>query len=130
MILNNPYQQYQQNSIMTASPGELILLLYDGAIKFIKQAKVYIDEKDMQKANNAILKAEDIVAELMTDLDPDYDISHDLYSLYEFINDCLVRANIKKDKELLDQSLDLINDMRQTWAQVVKQYRQQEYAGI
>jgi flagellar protein FliS len=76
------------------------------------------------------LKAEDIVAELMTDLDPDYDISHDLYSLYEFINDCLVRANIKKDKELLDQSLDLINDMRQTWAQVVKQYRQQEYAGI
>lgn len=130
MILNNPYQQYQQNSIMTASPGELILLLYDGAIKFIKQAKVYIDEKDMQKANNAILKAEDIVAELMTDLDPDYDISHDLYSLYEFINDCLVRANIKKDKELLDQSLDLINDMRQTWAQVVKQHRQQEYAGI
>jgi flagellar protein FliS len=130
MILNNPYQQYQQNSIMTASPGELILMLYDGAIKFIKQAKVYIDEKDMQKANNAILKAEDIVAELMADLDPDYDISHDLYSLYEFINDCLVRANIKKDKELLDQSLDLINDMRQTWAQVVKQHRQQEYAGI
>ncbi|AEE97864.1 flagellar export chaperone FliS [Mahella australiensis] len=130
MILNNPYHQYQQNSIMTASPGDLILMLYDGAIKFIKQAKVYIDEKDMQKANNAILKAEDIVAELMADLDPAYDISHDLYSLYEFINDCLVRANIKKDKVLLDQSLDLISDMRQTWAQVVKQYRQQEYAGI
>lgn len=115
---------------MTASPGELILMLYDGAIKFIKQAKGYIDEKDMQKANDAILKAEDIMAELMADLDPDYEISQSLYSLYEFINDCLINANIKKDKQLLDQSMELINDIRQTWAQAVKQYRQQEYAGM
>ncbi|MDK2902922.1 MAG: flagellar secretion chaperone FliS [Clostridiales bacterium] len=130
MALNNPYQQYRQSSIMTASPGELILMLYDGAIKFIKQAKGYIDEKDMQKANDAILKAEDIMAELMADLDPDYEISQSLYSLYEFINDCLINANIKKDKQLLDQSMELINDIRQTWAQAVKQYRQQEYAGM
>ncbi|MBZ4665464.1 flagellar export chaperone FliS [Mahella sp.] len=130
MALNNPYQQYRQSSIMTASPGELILMLYDGAIKFIKQAKGYIDEKDMQKAHDAIIKAEDIMAELMADLDPDYEISQSLYSLYEFINDCLINANIKKDKQLLDQSLELINDIRQTWAQAVKQYRQQEYAGI
>lgn len=130
MALNNPYVQYKQSSVMTASPGELILMLYDGAIKFIKQAKTYIDQNDLPKAHKSILRAENIIAELMADLDPDYDISNNLYSLYEFINDTLVRANIKKDKELLDQSLALLNDMRDTWDEVVKQYRKQEYAGI
>jgi len=84
----------------------------------------------LPKAHKSILRAENIIAELMADLDPDYDISNNLYSLYEFINDTLVRANIKKDKELLDQSLALLNDMRDTWDEVVKQYRKQEYAGI
>lgn len=115
---------------MTASPGELILMLYDGAIKFIKQAKMHIENRDIEKAHGAILRAQDIVAELMADLNLDYEISHQLASLYDFINYCLVQANIKKDKNLLDQCLELLVELRETWAEAVKQYRRQEYADI
>jgi len=115
MALNNAYQQYQQNSIMTASPEELTLMLYNGAIKFIKQAEIFIEQKDMEKVHNSILRAQDIIAELNTTLNMSYEISENLRNLYTFILDRLRDANISKDKNILQEVVPIVEDLRDTW---------------
>ncbi|RKD32340.1 flagellar export chaperone FliS [Thermohalobacter berrensis] len=120
MVMNNAYQQYQQNSIMTASPEELTLMLYNGAIKFIKQGKIFIEQNNMEKANNSIIRAQDIISELNITLNMDYEISKNLRSLYTFILDRLMQANIKKDISILDEVLPLIEELRDTWQEAMK----------
>lgn len=117
--------QYRQQSAMTASPGELTLMLYDGAIRNLKQAKVYIEKRDYVLANKASQKSQNIVIELMSSLDMRYDISKQLYALYDFILDKIVQSNLKKDTSILDTALDFIVEMRETWQQVVKLNRLQ-----
>lgn len=123
MALNNPYETYQQNAILTARPEELTLMLYNGAIKFLKQAKNSIEDKKVESAHNYILKAEDIILELMSSLDMSYEISNNLYSLYEFMNNWLVQANMHKDKEgikKIDEVLNLLEELRSTWVEAMK----------
>ena len=96
MATVNPYQQYQEQSVMTASPGELTLMLYNGCIKFINQAKLFIEQKNIEKANNAIIRAQDIIQELMVTLNMDYEISKNLAALYDYMNRRLIDANISK----------------------------------
>lgn len=120
MAAVNPYQQYQEQSIMTASPGELTLMLYNGCIKFIKQAKLYIEEKDIEKANNAIIRAQDIIYELMSTLNMDYEISNNMMALYDYMNRRLIDANISKDIKVLDEVLNLTVEFRDTWMEVIK----------
>jgi flagellar biosynthetic protein FliS len=123
MAAVNPYQQYQEQSIMTASPGELTLMLYNGCIKFIKQAKLYIEEKDIEKANNAIIRAQDIIYELMSTLNMDYEISNNMMALYDYMNRRLIDANISKDIKVLDEVLNLTVEFRDTWMEVIKKTR-------
>ena len=123
----NPYQQYQEQSIKTASPGELTLMLYNGCIKFINQAKQFIEQKDIEKANNAIVRAQDIIQELLVTLNMDYEISKNLAALYDFMYRRLIDANISKDVEALDEVLDLVTELRDTWKEVIKKTRQQVY---
>ena len=123
MALNNPYQQYQQNSVMTARPEELTLMLYNGAIKFLKLAKNYIEVKDIEKIHTNIVKAEDIITELMSSLDMQYDISHNLYALYDFMYNWLMQANIHKfdgGAEKIDDVIKLLEDLRDTWVEAMK----------
>ncbi len=120
MAIANPYQAYKQQSVINASPGQLIVMLYNGCLKFIKLAEKSIEQGDFQDANNAIQRAEDIVAELMSALDRQYDISHNLFSLYEYIERRLVEANIKKDKTILGEAYNLIAQLRDTWVEVIK----------
>jgi len=127
MAAVNPYQQYQEQSIMTASPGELTLMLYNGCIKFIKQAKLYIEEKDIEKANNAIIRAQDIIYELMSTLNMDYEISNNMMALYDYMNRRLIDANISKDIKVLDEVLNLTVEFRDTWMEVIKKTRKQVY---
>ena len=84
---NNPYAQYKNTQIQTATPGQLILLLYEGGIKFCKLAKLSIEEKNIMNANNYIIKIQDIVSELMSSLDmkSGIDIANNLYSLYDYM---------------------------------------------
>lgn len=121
MALNNAYQQYQQNSIMTASPEELTLMLYNGAIKFIKQADIFIEQKDMEKAHNSILRAQDIISELNTTLNMSYDISANLRNLYTFILDRLRDANIGKDRSIIEEIVPIVEDLRDTWKQAMQE---------
>lgn len=127
MVLQNAYQSYRQNSITTASPEELVVLMYRGLEKFIKQGIVFIDEKEIEKANNAIIKAQDIVKELMCALDMDIEISKQLYSLYDFILNNLVQANIKKDKNKLQEALSIVSGLNEAWEQALVTVRQMKY---
>ncbi|MDP3487442.1 MAG: flagellar export chaperone FliS [Bacillota bacterium] len=120
MALPNPYAQYQQQSIMTASPGDLTLMLYNGCIKFIKQGQVAVEQMDIQGTHTAITRAQDIILEFMSTLDMQIDLSHDLMSLYEYINQRLTEANIRKDNQVLAECSGLVTELRDTWAEVVR----------
>lgn len=128
MAITNPYQQYRQQSVMTASPGELTLMMYNGCIRFIKQAVQHIKDKDVEAAHNAIVRAQDIISELMSSLNMDYEVSNNLMSLYDYIFRRLVEANTKKDIEILDETLALITELRDTWSEAVKITRKQIYS--
>ena len=117
MINVNAYQQYQYNSIMSASPERLVLMLFEGAIKFVKLARKAIEEKDIAGANNNLTRAQDIIAELDRSLDMSYDISQSLAGIYDFLYRQLVDANIKKDAELLDVVESMLKELKDTWEQ-------------
>lgn len=117
MINVNAYQQYQYNSIMSASPERLVLMLFEGAIRFVKLARKAIEEKDIAGANENLTKAQDIIAELNQSLDMSYDISENLASIYDFLYRQLVDANVKKDAEILDVVESMLVDLKDTWEQ-------------
>ncbi len=125
MFDNNGYNQYKQNSINTATPGELTLMLFNGLVKFIMQGQNGIDEKNTVKSHEGIIRAEDILTELRATLDLNYEIAKYLDSLYEYMHRRLIQANIKKDKEILNEVLGMAKELRDTWAQAVKLAKQQ-----
>ncbi|MCR4431707.1 MAG: flagellar export chaperone FliS [Tepidanaerobacteraceae bacterium] len=117
------YRQYQQNSIMLASPQKLVLMLYDGAVRFIKTAREAMEKKDYEGSNYNLIRAQDIISELNCSLDMNYDISKNLRSLYDFINGKLIEANIKKDVSIIDEVEPLLEDLRQTWYEASKRVK-------
>ena len=117
--MNNPYAKYKEQSVTTATPEELTLMLYNGCIKFINLAEVYIEEKDYGKSNLNIQKAQDIIQELNITLNMDYEISQNLRQLYTFINEKLLDANIKKDKQALFDAKEIISELRDTWKEAM-----------
>lgn len=119
--------QYKQNAVLTATPEELTLMLYDGAIKFMNIGKYSIENKDMEKAHSSLLRAQDIILELNYSLDMNYDVSKGLRKLYDFVLTKLVDANINKDSKAIEEALTVVNDMRDTWKEVIKQIKQKVY---
>lgn len=111
---------YQNNAIQTASPAELTLMLYDGAIKFCNIAMMGIEEKDIVKANDNLIKAQKIISELRATLDFKYPVAQEFERVYDYIYRRLVQANIKKDKEILEEALGYIREMRDTWKEVMR----------
>jgi flagellar protein FliS len=120
MIAYNAYNQYKENSINTASPEELTLMLYNGLIKFIMRGIDSIEKNNKPDAHNNIIKAQNIVAEFINTLDMRYEISPDLKSIYEYLIDRLVKANVKKDKDILIEVLEFAKILRDTWEQAMK----------
>lgn len=118
------YNQYRQQSAMTAAPGELTLMLYDGCIKDLKLARMFIEEKDYKLANENSQKAQAILNELMCSLDMQYSISEQMLRLYDFILQLVVQSNVKKEVETLDTALELVAEMRDAWQQAVRLNRQ------
>ena len=118
--MKNPYAAYANSKIMTASPAELTLMLYDGAIKFCNIAVVAIENKDIEKAHNNIIKTEKIVQEFRATLDMKYPVSKDFDSVYVYLLRRLHEANIKKDAEILEEVLKHLRTMRDTWKEVMK----------
>ena len=120
MALNNAYDQYKENSIYTASPEELTFMLYNGLVKFLMQAQMSVNEKNIEKANNCIIKAQNIINEFRCSLEMKYDISVQLDAMYEYMNRRLVDANIKKDVEIIEEVLGYARELRNTWEQAMK----------
>ncbi len=128
MSVRNPYQSYQQNSINTASPGELTLMLYNGCLKFIHIAKKAIVENDIALKNTNLQKAQKIIQELMVTLNPEMEVSKHMLPLYDYVYRRLVEANIQSDKAILEEVEEFVTDFRDTWKQVIQINRQKQYA--
>lgn len=123
MAMLNPYQQYAQNQVTTATPEELTHLLYKGAVKFISLGIKAVDEKKVEDANNNIIKAQNIYYELLSTLDPKYEISKNLSSLYEYTINLLIQGNLKKDRNILEQALNMSKEFVEVWGQAIQTYR-------
>ena len=120
MAVNNAYAQYNNNKVLTASPAELTLLLYEGAIKFCNIAMMGIEENNIEKAHINIKKAQAIIEELQSTLNHSYKVAEDFDRLYRYIYGLLLDANIHKDKEVLERALNEIRGMRDTWKEVMR----------
>lgn len=122
MLTRPGYQAYQRNKYETASPHKLILLLYDGALTNIARAKQAIDSKKIVEANQYILKTQDIVNELLACLNEDQggEIAQNLKNLYFYVVRQLVQANIRKQKEPLDEAETILAELRETWIRIGK----------
>jgi len=114
---------YRDNTIKTASPAELTLMLYDGAIKFCNIALAGFEKNDIGKVNTNIIKAEKIIVEFRATLDFKYPVAKDFDRVYDYIYRRLVEANIKKDPEILNDALKYIREMRDTWKEVMTKSR-------
>lgn len=123
----NAFNAYKQNSVTTASPGELTLMLYNGCLKFLGRAKTAIEEKNIQERNYYIQRAQAIIVELMSTLNMDIEISKQMLPLYEYMNYRLVEANIKSDVAIIEEVEGLVTEFRDTWKEVIKITRQQQY---
>lgn len=120
MPTQNPYEQYQKNKILTASPAEITLMLYEGAIKFCNIAIMAIENKEIEKAHTNIKKTQRIIEEFRNTLDRKYPVSEDFDRIYVYLLQRLYVANIKKDKEVLEEVNTHLRSLRDTWKEVMK----------
>ena len=125
MALPGAYSQYNNSKILTASPAELTLMLYDGAIKFCNIAIVAVEQKDIEKAHVNITKTERIVDYFRQTLDMSYPVAEDFERVYSYLGRRLVEANIKKDKEILEEVNQHLRSMRDTWKEVMQHSKQE-----
>lgn len=119
-LLKDAHSQYKETQVLTASQGQLIVMLYDGAIKFLKTALTSIeDKKKFDVVNNSLIKTQDIITELMLSLNFDAgEIANKLYSLYLYFNRKLIEANIQKDPKPIKEVLSHLEELRESWVKV------------
>lgn len=117
---HNIMDAYQRNAILTASPAELTLMLYNGAIKFCNIALAGLEQKDFEKVNTNLKKTQAIITELRATLDRKYPVWEDFERVYDYIYRRLVEGNIRKDPEMVEDALKYIREMRDTWKEVMR----------
>ena len=120
MAMPNAYAQYNNNKVMTASPAELTLMLYEGAIKFCNLAEMGIEQNDIQKAHTNIIKVQKIIDYLRQTLDMKYEVAQDFENIYSYLSSRLIEANLKKDPEILQEVNEHLRSVRDTWKEVMK----------
>lgn len=119
-MVSKHLEQYQNNTVNTASGPQLTLMLYNGCIKFINQGIKELENKNYEQKNYNLQRAQDIIRELMITLDPKYEISKNMMSLYDYIYFQLQEGNIKNDVASLNEGLELITEFRDTWKEAMK----------
>ena len=124
MALPNAYAQYNNSKVLTASPAELTLMLYDGAIKFCNIALMAIEQKDIEKAHINIIKVHKIIDYLRQTLDMKYPVAQDFERIYTYLSQRLVEANVKKDKEILEEVGEHLRSVRDNWKEVMRVNRE------
>ncbi len=120
MALPNAYSTYKNSQVLTATPGDLTLMLYEGAIKFCNIAILGIEQNNIEKANDNIKKCRAIITELRATLNFDYPIAAEFENVYIYLAQRLSDANMKKDKDILEEVLGHLRTMKDTWKEVMK----------
>jgi len=119
-LAKSPYNQYQQQSVNTATPEKLLIMLFDGALKFAAQAGRFLEEQDYEQSNYFLKRVQAIVEELMVSLDKEFQFYSDLIGLYDFIYQKMIDANLKKDVVALREGEKVLQELRDTWAEAAK----------
>ena len=122
--MNNPYQAYQTQRVTTATPPGLTLQLYQGAVRFLKQAIQAHNEKNWTVVNERLQRVQDIYNELLVTLKPEYEISKSLAQMYDFIIRHVREANVTKDVKKMEEALELATELRDTWEQAINQLKE------
>jgi flagellar protein FliS len=123
MVMTNPYEQYRQQGVMTASASELVVMLYDGCIKQLRMAGMAIEEKEIERANDSLIRAQEIISELIMSLDFNYELSNQLISIYDFCLHSIAEINTNKDGSMIEPLVEILADLREAWAEVAKATR-------
>lgn len=117
---NSIYNTYKQNAVMTASPKELVLMLYDAGIKYCNLAVDAFERKDTNKEHMYIVKAQDVVTELKLSLNLSIPIAKDFDEKYDYINQMLIKGNISKDVEYVNIAKMMFSEFREIWKELMK----------
>ena len=120
MAQKNPYAAYANNKIASATPAELTLMLYEGAIKFCNLAKIDIEKGEYGDSLGHIQRARNIIVELQSTLDFKYAVAKDFDNIYRYVFDLMIRVNREHDLEALEELLTQLRDLRDIWKQVMK----------
>ena len=124
MPARNPFAEYTTNKILTASPAEVTLMLYEGAIKFVNIAIVAIEHGEIEKAHINIKKTQRIIEEFRNTLDHKYPVAEYFDRIYVYLLQRLLEANIKKDTEILEEINMHLRSVRDTWKEVMRKNNQ------
>lgn len=127
-MVNAAAEAYKRQQVMTATPEMLTLMLYNGALRFMSEGSEAIRKKDYEGANTVLQKAQNIITEFRLTLKMEYDISHQLMPLYNYVYDCLVEANMKGDVSKVEEAKGIITELRDAWAQAMKEARKEKGA--
>ncbi|MBR1598324.1 MAG: flagellar export chaperone FliS [Lachnospiraceae bacterium] len=120
MAQKNPYAAYATNKIASATPAELTLMLYEGAIKFCNLAKIDMEKKEYGDSLGHVQRARNIIVELQSTLNFKYPVAKDFDNIYRYISDLMIKVNREHDMEALEEILTQLRDLRDIWKQVMK----------
>lgn len=124
-MMTNPYQAYQNQAVSTSKPEDLTAMLYEGLVKFIRLAKIELENQQLEASHKQNIKAQNILTELMVTLNREYPIADSLLSIYEYMKNRLIEANLQKSCELLEEVEGFAVELTETWATAMKS----RYAG-
>lgn len=125
----NAAEAYKRQQVLTATPEALTLMLYNGCLKFIDEGMKALEKKDYEATNTALQKAENIISEFRITLNMDYEISHQLFPLYNYVYDRLVEGNLKSDMKQIEEAKGIITELRDAWVLAMKKARQEKGLG-
>lgn len=120
MALTSPYDVYQRTQVDTASPARLVVMLYDGAIRFLRQGQIAMQQGNREKQNHYLVRAQRVITELASSLDMEAgaEIAANLMALYRFMHEQLVLANLQDDVDKVQKVREMLESLREAWAQV------------
>ena len=125
----NAAEAYRRNQVLNAPPEQLTLMLYNGCLKFIDEGVTAMTEKNFENANISLQKAQRIISEFRLTLNMDYEISHQLMPLYDYVYERLINGNVQSDIKQLEEARDIIKELRDAWVGAMKKARQEKGLG-
>lgn len=125
----NAAEAYRRNQVLNAPPEQLTLMLYNGCLKFIDEGIAAVEEKNFENANITLQKAQRIISEFRMTLNMDYEISHQLLPLYDYVYNKLVEGNMKSEIDPLNEAKTIIKELRDAWVEAMKKARAEKGLG-